>query len=482
MKRLLPLLGAVLALALSGTASADTFRVVHPHRSGGTSSVAFAPNGAVIRFTQGQGGPMSFANLRGIWQAAGSTYGIPWEVLAAINKVETDFGRNLGPSSAGAIGWMQFMPSTWARWGEDANGDGVADPNNPTDAIFSAARYLAACGGQFDIAAAVYCYNHAGWYVSEVLGLASMYGQGGGAGLFSVDQLQTNLASARKQVAASNTQLVAARKRAEKLARVQRRYLRTAATAPLLSDQLEAKKHAVLLGVRHDAAQARMRQLRKLLQSANTQLERAQQQANGAFSSVPQLVSAPMSAGSYVFPVGGGPGEVSVGTTHHDYPAADIDAPEGSPVYALAAASVDRAWARPNGNCGIGATITTSDGQTWTYCHLSFLDPSVRPGAELAAGASMGLVGETGDATGPHLHLQLDPTDAYPQDEAWFRGFAGMAFSWQNGPPTRGLVDTSSQPLFSVLAQPSVQFSPVGAGSSSGGSTSFTSTVVYFTR
>ena len=138
---------------------------------------------------------MSFAALRPIWQAAGNAYGIPWEVLAAINKVETNFGSNLGPSSAGAVGWMQFMPSTWARWGIDANGDGVADPNNPTDAIFSAARYLAGCGGQFDIARAVYCYNHASWYVNEVLGLASLYSQGGGAGgvgvVFSAKQLQS---------------------------------------------------------------------------------------------------------------------------------------------------------------------------------------------------------------------------------------------------------------------------------------------------
>jgi membrane-bound lytic murein transglycosylase B len=174
MKRLIPLFAAVLALALAGTAAADTFRVATPHAGNAANSGRVAPSGGDVQFTQGQNGPMSFAALRGIWQAAGNAYGIPWEVLAAINKVETNFGRNLGPSSAGAVGWMQFMPSTWARWGVDANGDGVADPNNPTDAIFSAARYLAGCGGQFDIARAVYCYNHANWYVSEVLGLAAL--------------------------------------------------------------------------------------------------------------------------------------------------------------------------------------------------------------------------------------------------------------------------------------------------------------------
>ena len=210
MRRLLPLLGAVLVIALSfsSAAGADTFRVVRT--SSGASAKApqrLAPSTGVIPFTQQQNGPMSFAALRGIWQAAGARYGIPWEVLGAINKVETNFGQNLGPSSAGAIGWMQFMPSTWARWGTDANGDGVADPDNPTDAIFSAARYLAGCGGQLDIARAVYCYNHSQRYVNDVLGLAALYGRGGGGGVatgrfFTVD-LRPQLASARHQIAAS---------------------------------------------------------------------------------------------------------------------------------------------------------------------------------------------------------------------------------------------------------------------------------------
>src|SRR6185295_15221419 len=81
-----------------------------------------------------------------IYQAAGIQYNVPWQVLAAINEIETDYGRNLSVSSAGAVGWMQFLPSTWKRYGVDANGDGEADPYNPVDAIFSAARYLHAAG------------------------------------------------------------------------------------------------------------------------------------------------------------------------------------------------------------------------------------------------------------------------------------------------------------------------------------------------
>src|SRR6476619_6596596 len=75
-----------------------------------------------------------------IYQACGTEYGIPWEVLASINKIETAFGTNLNVSSAGAMGWMQFIPSSWDMYGVDANGDGRKDPYNPVDAICSAAR------------------------------------------------------------------------------------------------------------------------------------------------------------------------------------------------------------------------------------------------------------------------------------------------------------------------------------------------------
>nr|WP_246851796.1 lytic murein transglycosylase [Patulibacter sp. SYSU D01012] len=96
-------------------------------------------------------------------------YGIRWEVLAAINEVETDYGRNLNVSSAGALGWMQFMPPTWAQYGVDANGDRDRDPYNPVDAIFAAARYLQAAGGERDLRRAIFAYNHADWYVDDVL-------------------------------------------------------------------------------------------------------------------------------------------------------------------------------------------------------------------------------------------------------------------------------------------------------------------------
>ncbi|MBJ7522431.1 MAG: lytic murein transglycosylase, partial [Solirubrobacteraceae bacterium] len=109
-----------------------------------------------------------------IYQAAGVQYGIRWEILAAINEIETGYGRNLNVSSAGALGWMQFMPATWRAYGVDANLDGMKDPFNPVDAIFAAARYLRAAGAHEDLERAIFAYNHADWYVRDVLRRAKL--------------------------------------------------------------------------------------------------------------------------------------------------------------------------------------------------------------------------------------------------------------------------------------------------------------------
>ena len=114
--------------------------------------------------------------LLSIYQAAGMQYGVRWEVLAAINEIETDYGRNLNVSYAGALGWMQFMPATWKMYGVDANRDGNKDPYNPVDAIFAAARYLRAAGADKDLRRAIFAYNHADWYVDSVLLRARVIG------------------------------------------------------------------------------------------------------------------------------------------------------------------------------------------------------------------------------------------------------------------------------------------------------------------
>jgi len=113
-----------------------------------------------------------------IYRRAAATYGLGPQgpaVLAGINEVETAFGTNLNVSSAGALGWMQFMPSSWEAYGVDANGDGVEDPYNPEDAIFAAAGYLRAAGMPANTYDAIFAYNHADWYVSEVLANAGCY-------------------------------------------------------------------------------------------------------------------------------------------------------------------------------------------------------------------------------------------------------------------------------------------------------------------
>jgi hypothetical protein len=112
-----------------------------------------------------------------IYQACGTEHGIPWEILASINKIETGFGTNLNVSSAGAMGWMQFIPSSWEAYGVDANGDGRKDPYNPVDAICAAASYLKAAGAHEDLYDAIFAYNHADWYVQEVLLYARAYGK-----------------------------------------------------------------------------------------------------------------------------------------------------------------------------------------------------------------------------------------------------------------------------------------------------------------
>jgi murein DD-endopeptidase MepM/ murein hydrolase activator NlpD len=449
MRRLAPLALVLGVAVLAGTARADTFAVVP------TDTFAVVPSTvAPAQFTASATAPnppdsvalpfdlstapstyaqLSYPELLGIWQRAGAAYGIPWQVLGSINKVESNFGRNMGPSSAGAIGWMQFMPDTWLRWGTDANGDGVADPWNPDDAIYSAARYLAAAGGATDLYRAVYAYNHADWYVQEVLGLANVYSSGG-AIVASLDQLQQSLDTARAAVVAASDAVVAAKTTLRAETRIVSRWRARADRATLLSNRLILEQRAGEADAKRTATAAVVAARQQVLADAQSKLDGAKQQsAAAAFApAAGQLLAAPMYSSGYVFPVGGGPGVVFASHTHHDYPAVDIAAPLGSPLYALANSVVVRSWSTPDSRCGIGFTLQAFDGQVWTYCHLSVLGPNIVPGVALSAGEEVGLVGDTGHATGPHLHLQLQPPLAWPQDEGWFASFAGTAFTWSD--------------------------------------------------
>lgn len=143
-----------------------------------------------------------------IYKEAAAKYGVPWNVLAAIHRVETTFSSDLSVSSAGAIGPMQHMPATWVGWnypnharlgnitdgfditdvkniakyggyGVDGDGDGKADPMNVKDAVFTTASYLAKNGGKGDIKKAVRAYNHSDAYVNKVMQYADLYVEGG---------------------------------------------------------------------------------------------------------------------------------------------------------------------------------------------------------------------------------------------------------------------------------------------------------------
>jgi len=118
-----------------------------------------------------------------LYEEAAQRYGLDWAILAGIGKVECDHGRDPAPSctqegavnTAGAGGPMQFIASTWAKYGVDADGDGRADRWDPADAIYAAANYLRAAGAPGDYPKAILAYNHAGWYVAEVESWAVKY-------------------------------------------------------------------------------------------------------------------------------------------------------------------------------------------------------------------------------------------------------------------------------------------------------------------
>lgn len=460
---------ALLLSALAGTARAGDHWLVVPTTPQPILQASSLPStdtpsisGALpIGWTSAPAIPqqLSYPELMSTWQRAGSAYGIPWEVLAAINKIESNFGRNMGPSSAGAIGWMQFMPGTWLRWGTDANGDGIADPWSAEDGIFSAARYLAAAGGRQDIRRAIFAYNHADWYVNEVVQLSQLFGAAGADATFTLDRMQVSLDKAQKNVAAASEVFVKARQEQRSLAHRRDLLQRRADRARLLTTRLALQRLAMLADVAASNAAARANGAQQDLATATIALGRARVQSRAASFSpgASSLLDAPLYDGGYVFPVGGGPSVVSVSHTHHDYPAADIAAPEGSPVYALADAVVERAWTVPDPACGLGVTFRAADGLTWTYCHLSYVYPSVQAGVTLSAGTPIGLVGSTGDATGPHLHIQTQPATLWPQQLAWFLGFAGTGFRWQDSPAPQ-----AAPAVFALVADsgPVIGFTP----------------------
>ncbi len=584
MTRVVAVLAAVLALAAIPAASGQlagsprslpSYKVPNSPGSIRVPSLSRPPARPEVR---------SYEQLVTLWKQAGAGYGVPWQVLGAINKIESGYGQNMGPSSAGAAGWMQFIPSTWMRWGMDADGDGLANPWDPEDAVFAAARYLAAAGAHESIERAIFAYNHAQWYVDDVLALAATLGNAPftpgpptalaaaagpdlGARLertrARVQQLSDALDRALGKVGARDWQRLRLERRLGNPSLTDAQFAQLDARLSELGDverasramidrlrarfaeavealkEVKAAQEAAALGtglagggyvfpvageasfsddfgvprtttwhhgndifaplgtplvavadgslfnvgwndvggnrlwlrdlsgnefyyahlagftpLARDGAVVRAGDVIGFVGATGDAVgtsphlhfeihppELSEQGYDGVVNPYPYLVAwrAGAAAGGqqsfdgWVFPVGGGAANVSTAHTHHDYPAADIAAPSGAPLYALHDAVVTHVFPTDSGKCGIGLILRATTGEEFLYCHLSSLDPVVVRGKALRAGQLVGRVGSTGNSTGPHLHLQFVPTAGYPQAEPWFQAFAGIAFRWQDG-------------------------------------------------
>jgi hypothetical protein len=146
-------------------------------RSATVASLRPAQQRLPVDSSAGSARPSTYLQL---FRASAARYcpGLSWTVLAAIGQIESGDGANMGPSSAGALGPMQFLPSTWREWGITAFGEsGPPDIMDPFDAVPAAARLLCAAGAGSagGLRGAVFAYNHATWYVNEVVTLAQEY-------------------------------------------------------------------------------------------------------------------------------------------------------------------------------------------------------------------------------------------------------------------------------------------------------------------
>ncbi|WP_337050710.1 bifunctional lytic transglycosylase/C40 family peptidase [Priestia megaterium] len=209
-KILLAIIAALLALGIviSTMAMVSVFGILLPDQEDVAELDGTAVNFGDIQISKVGEGQIPKEYIP-IYKAAGEKYNIPWTLIAAIHRVETNFGQDLNTSSVGAIGHTQFMVKTWVGWsfpggtrlgdasipketlmspaaiskyggfGVDGDGDGKADPYNVTDAMYSTANYLAANGGASgNYQKAVFAYNHASWYVSRVMGFMKEYTNG----------------------------------------------------------------------------------------------------------------------------------------------------------------------------------------------------------------------------------------------------------------------------------------------------------------
>jgi murein DD-endopeptidase MepM/ murein hydrolase activator NlpD len=389
----------------------------------------------------------SYAELEALWRTAGTRYGIPWEVLGAINVIESNLGRNMGPSSAGAVGWMQFMPSTWERWGTDADGDGLADPWDPEDAITSSARYLAAAGGREDLRRGIFAYNHADWYVNDVLELATELAGGtmpaiaapgtvtSDGPVFVVDGLLERIESDEQEAARHKRAAAALEGRLDDLRQRRVAAVELAGDADVADDVWRRREAAA---VRIETAEAGVRAAFDLHRSAHLDALGRLDGRRGAAA-----------VGAFAGVTGGGPlatqapviGTPGVGThSASDWQsgnAVDLAAPPGTPVYAVESGVITQVGGQdPSlGTRAVGVKRiygygVTLDGATdnFFYAHLDGV--GVTAGQAVVAGQQIGVVAAW--SSGPsHVHFATEfgdpaarvgaPSPAPETDIVYFR-------------------------------------------------------------
>ncbi len=381
---------------------------------------------------------LSGPELRALWVEAGAAYGIPWQILGAINRVETNYGTNMGPSSAGAVGWMQFIPSTWDRWGVDADGDGIADPWDPQDAVYAAARYLAATGGQTDLRRAIFAYNHAEWYVNDVIELAQRLGSTGGQSLdipvptttptgplVQVDDLPQRRIATTKEMREARARIAEIKDEAAGLRAARTAQARSAGDATISTSEFAATESSISeLDEREKETRAELAKARGELQETMSQLAGLEQESGATTFwrplSAPVISTAP---GGRVAPVllpAGAPmtliGRPGHGTHNQaDWQsrnAVDIAAAPGTPIVA----TEDGVITRVSGQDAADGTRVTASGKkiygysitlagtadTYFYAHVS--DVVVFSGQQVKAGQTIATISPWPGGA-PHLHF-----------------------------------------------------------------------------
>ncbi len=406
-----------------------------------------------------------------IYEAAGIQYGVPWQALAAINEIETDYGRNLGVSSAGAIGWMQMLPATWQQYGVDANNDGVKDPYNPQDAIFAAARFLRAAGAEQNLRGALYAWSPAPWYVDSVLLRARLIG-GLPADLLSS---LTGLTDGTFPVGAASTYADDVAEAAS-LARRRTPSTTAAASAPEAAVKIYSRvgapvvavKDGVIADVGESAALGKYVALRDAAGNTYTYSGLKIVPALYAVPKAPSPASVP--ATRYA-PLPSDPAPQSPATAGHQ---------TTPPLPAVAALTAPRLLA--TGTPAASGAAPRIDAFTHTY-GLPRAEADLKPliaGARVNAGAILGRVGVTDPTGAPHLRFQIRPAgvgspliDPKPILDGWkllesTSAYRAAALAPLVGPgasnPSIGqlLLESKSQLEQQVLADPSIDIYPCG--------------------